>query len=67
MELSQIQKDLINLLQKLKMNTDDIVLVMMACQEEKMAISMINFLIDKYEKDNKITQQEVLNQIVKMN
>ena len=67
MELSQPQKDLLNLLQKLKMNTEDIVLVMTACQEEQQIIQMINFLIDKYEEKQEVTQQEILNKILEMN
>ncbi|MBR6034294.1 MAG: hypothetical protein IKP28_06190 [Clostridia bacterium] len=67
MELSQMQKDLINLLQKLKVNTENIVLIMTACQEEKDITEMINFLIDKYEQKNQVSQQEILNKIVEIN
>lgn len=67
MELSQMQKDLLNLLLNLKMDTEDIVLIMTACQEENQIIQMINFLIDKYEENNQVTMQEALNKIVEMN
>ncbi len=62
-----MQKDLLNLLQKLKMNTDDIVLVMTACQETEQIIEMINFLLDKMDEKNQVTQQEILEKIVQMN
>ena len=41
MELTTIQKDLLNGLQSLKLNTETIVLVMTACQEEKQTQEMI--------------------------
>ena len=66
-ELSQEQKDLINLLQQLKVNTEDIVITMTCCQEKEQIIQMINYLLDCYENKETITQQTILNKIVEMN
>jgi len=52
--------------QKLKQTTEDIVLVMTACRKNNQIIEMINFLIDKYEEKNLITQEEILSKIVEM-
>ena len=56
MELSQMQKDLLNLLLNLKMDTEDIVLIMTACQEENQIIQMIQKIPKLQKTQNQIMQ-----------
>ena len=67
MELSQEQKDLINLLQKLEISTEDIVITMMCCQQKEHIAKMINYLLDCYDRNETITQQKILKKIVEIN
>lgn len=67
MELTTIQKDLLNGLQSLKLNTETIVLVMTACQEEKQTQEMITWLIGQIDRKIIPTEERILNKIVEMN
>lgn len=66
MELTTIQKDLLNGLQSLGLDTETIVLVMTACQEEH-AREMIMWLVEKIDKKKIPTKVMILNKIVEMN
>jgi DNA-binding transcriptional MerR regulator len=66
MELTKNQQHLINLLKMLEFNLEEIKTIMLACQTEEATIQMLEFIIDKYEKKEKITMEMLLNYIIKM-
>ncbi len=59
MELSQIQKDLVQVLKGLEMTEEEIIAVMIAVQQPENTNKLVDYIIDQYEK-NKLDSQELI-------
>ena len=66
MELTRKQKLLINGLQLLKMNERTIEVVMLACQKEMQTTEMLAYIVEIYEKNHHVTEQDLMKKIAEM-
>lgn len=66
MEISQVQRDLLDSLKYLKIDTETIVFIMMACQEQALAQQMMEYIVYMDDNKEKITAQMLVNKVAEI-
>ena len=66
MEISQVQRDLIDIFKYLKIDTETIVFIMMACQEQALAQQMMEYIVYMDDNKEKITAQMLVNKVAEI-